>query len=202
MEDRTTERLKAEIEAIVAIVEEWTGCPSRWSGEVVIVDSVSALLLARQPFLAKKEWNCRIAVMDRIVDAELRWRTLIHEVLHSVSTGSREADYRLLPGWEEGVVEALQRLYRPGILERLGIVYSEAVFAVVEQHWGFAHYLTALYRLRTQLPEVSEREFFEALIQTELANRPATVLSWGKRDALDPSAFVRLFAEVSGRLRR
>jgi len=198
----TTKRLTTEIQTIVRLVEGWTDLRSRWSGEVVIVDSVSAMLLSRQPFLAKKEWNCRIVVLDRIVEDDLRWRTLIHEALHSVSVGNREADYRVFHGWEEGVVESLQRLYRPDILKHMGISISEAVFAEAEKEWIYEPYIAALHRLSAELPSISERTFLETLLQTPLAQRPAAMLAWGKREGNSPASFIRVFAEVSGVLRR
>lgn len=202
MADIITETLTAEVQQIVTAVELRTGLRSRWNGEAAVIDSVSALMLSRTPFLAKKEWSCRITVLDQIVGSELRWRSLLHEVLHSISAGNREADYSTFIGWEEGVVESLQRLYRPELLKEIGVDVAEAVFAETEQNWVYEPFITALRRLNAELPNVSEQEFMETLLRTPLAQRSAEVLTWGKRDAADPAAFVRVFAQVSGQLRR
>lgn len=202
MADTITERLTAEVQAITKAVEQRTGLTSRWRGEVMIVDSVSALMLSRKPFLAKKEWNCRITLLDRIAGSDLRWRSLIHEALHSVSAGCREADYNTFIGWEEGVVEALQRLYRPGLLTEIGVAVSESLFTEAEQNWIYEPQIAALRRLHAELPNVSEQAFMETLLRTPLSHRSAKVLAWGKREAAEPAAFVRVFAQVSSLLRR
>lgn len=54
-----------------------------------------------------------------------RWLTLIHEALHTVSTGYVRKDFSALPGWEEDIVEHLQRLFRPAILLHLCNPYTE-----------------------------------------------------------------------------
>lgn len=200
MADSTTERLIAEVQAIVEFVEARTGWRSRWNGDVVVADSVF-MLLARTPFLAKKEWNCRIVVLDRIVESDLRWRVLLHEVLHSVSAGSRENDYRAFIGWEEGIVEWLQRLYRPDLLREIGVDAPASVFAAAEQNWTYEPHITALRRLHAALSDVSEQTFLETLLKTPLAQRPAEVMAWGKRETLDVPGFIRIFAQASGILR-
>ena len=58
-----------------------------------------------------------------------RWMTLLHEVLHSVSVGFARDDYGQGPGWEEGVVEQMQRLLRPQALARLSASVPQAVLA-------------------------------------------------------------------------
>ena len=200
--DTAAERLTNEVQKIIAAVEQRTGLSSRWNGEVVVVDSISALLLSRKPFLAKKEWSCRITRLEQIASSDLRWRSLIHEALHSVSAGNREADYVAFIGWEEGVVESLQRLYRPELLKEIGVSIPETVFTEAEQNWAFEPFIVALRRLHAELPNVSEQVFMEMLLKTPLYRRSAEVLAWGKRDAADPAAFVRVFAQVSSVLRR
>src|SRR5262245_59097958 len=126
MSDDIAQRLEKEVQDIVAVVEELTGLKSRWSGEVLLADR-SDQMFERRPFLAKKEWSCHLKIADFVAQQDWRWRTLIHEALHSISVGIRYQDYETLTGWEEGVVEWLQRCYRPEILRRLNIHVPEAV---------------------------------------------------------------------------
>jgi hypothetical protein len=183
-------------------VEEITGLQSRWNGIVHVVDSLSAEMLGGRPFNAKKEWSCSISVIDAIASQDIRWRSLIHEVLHSVSVGNRESSYREFRGWEEGVVEWLQRCYRPDILHRSGVSVPAAIFSEAETRWIYAPAIEALRRLAAQLQDVSELEFFETLLKTPLQDRLSFVQLWGRRGSGDPAEFLRVFTEASGILRR
>jgi len=118
--DALTARTRSEVEGIVAVVGALTGLPSRWSGRVEI------LLEAR--YKGRKPFNCDILIAEDVARREERWRTLIHEALHAHSVGYNGTDYRALRGWEEGVVEHLQRLLRPTVLSRLQVAIAEDVF--------------------------------------------------------------------------
>ena len=103
---------------IIAFVEEATGLPSRWNGGLLILEdgtdeARTAQMLARVPYLAKKERSCSITVVESILQDDQRWRTLLHEGLHSVSVGLMRDSYDRFAPWEEAVAESLQRLYRP-----------------------------------------------------------------------------------------
>ena len=138
--------------------------------------------------LAEKQWGCSILVNSSIVDDPIRWRTLIHEMLHSVSVGTNEENYKRLRGWEEGVVEQLQRLLRPEILFRLNIAVPETTFTPAEAIWPYNSYIAAMERLRNYLKA--------DLLRTPLADR----LSYAR--LLDASSeYLRVFAAASGRLR-
>ncbi|HZP80311.1 MAG TPA: hypothetical protein VFB21_01615 [Chthonomonadaceae bacterium] len=200
--EATILRVQDEVRQIVAAVEEITGLPSRWSGRLNVVSSQEADLQANRPFSAKKEWNCHISIVDVLVNKDERWRSLIHEALHSVSVGHQEQDYRQFRGWEEGVVEWLQRRYRPDILNRLGLSIPEETFARAEATWLFNPAIEALQRIAAQLPMASELAFFETLLKTPLKDRLAFVQAWGMREAQDPKQFMRVLAASSGVLRR
>lgn len=74
--------------------------------------------LLERRVLGEKRWGCDILFHADLTNNPLRWRTLLHEVLHSVSAGMTEQDYRRFRGWEEGVVEWLQRRWRPNCCNR------------------------------------------------------------------------------------
>lgn len=195
------QRITKEVQQVVAEIEAFTGLKSRWNGEVHVVDPTESDLLVRQSFLAKKEWRCSILVTDRIANSDLRWRSLIHEALHSVSAGMTEQDYTAFRGWEEGVVEALQREYRPGILRRLNLSIGEEIFTRWEAAWVYQDYIIALERIAAEFPNVTRISFLEALLKTPLKDRMAYTLAWGLRELPDRERFRHIFAEASGVLR-
>lgn len=194
-----------EVRLIVAAVEELTGLPSRWNGGVLILADASSEartvgMLTHVPYLAKKEWSCGITVVESVLSDDRRWRTLLHEALHSVSVGLTEPDYRRLRLWEEAVVECLQRLYRPLVFERLGLDIPQARYAAQESIWPYNQAVEALERIFAERPDVPPREFLEQMLRTPLPDRPAFVFEWG-RQADDFEHFKRVYAAASGMLR-
>lgn len=200
--EATLLRVQDEVRQIVTAVEEITGLPSRWNGRLNVVSSLEADFQASRPFSAKKEWNCDISLVDLLASKDERWRSLLHEALHSVSVGHREQDYRQFRGWEEGVVEWLQRRYRPGILNRMGVSIPAETFVGAEVAWLFNPAIEALQRIAAQLPIASELAFFEILLRTPLKDRLAFVQAWGVREAQDPKQFMRVLAASSSVLRK
>ena len=187
-----------EIARIVAQVERMTGLRSRWNGSVTIWEAHMMQTMARKPFLAKKTWDCGITVVDSLLDDDRRWRTLIHEALHSVSAGMNERDYGRFLGWEEGTVEWLQRHWRPQILLSLDVNMPEDRFAAPERAWPLNGYLDALETLRTGCGQEPEF-FYRTLLRTPLARRLTVVQAWGKGP--DAADFFSVFARTIGRLR-
>ncbi len=190
---------------IITVVEEFTGLPSRWNGGLLILADASGEaravgVLSRAPYLAKKEWNCGITVLESVLQNDLRWRTLLHEALHSVSVGLTEPNYQRLRLWEEGVVESLQRLYRPRVFARLGLKVSENRFAAQEATWHYNRALEALGRIAAERPEADAQEFLEQMLRTPLPGRPAFAFEWG-RQAGDFEHFKRVYAASCGLLR-
>lgn len=184
-----------ELEAIRVEVERLTGLRSRWNGQVTILRGEDMRLMQGKGALAEKQWSCGILVSAEIADADIRWRTLIHEMFHSVSVGLTMPEYQRLRGWEEGVVEALQRLWRPQILANLHVTISEDVFTLWEKQWVFHRYIDALEGLRQHLG-IASTDFYLALLKTPLPER------LGYTRSLDASPeFLRLIALASGRLR-
>lgn len=193
-------QVEDETRRLVALVEETTGLRSRWNGTVWIIDAATAALTSQTPFLAKKEWSCGITVVETTLGSDSRWRSLLHEALHSVSVGLNEPDYHRLRLWEEAIVEMLQRRYRPALLLRLGLNVPVSRFESVEAVWTYNHAIDAISRIAAERPDVPLREFLEEMLRTPLSDRPAYAFDWG-RQAADFARFKQVYAAASGVLR-
>lgn len=155
-----------EVARVIGIVEELTGLTSRWSGQVNLVPGAE--------FWGKKLFSCTILLDAAVAQHPVRWRTLIHEALHSVSAGYIRADYDMLIGWEEGTVEQLQRLLRRRVLDALGVDVAEEVFAETEAEYPFNSYINALEDVRNAL-ETPPLDFYLRLLNTPIAQRPGSI---------------------------
>ena len=151
-------------------------------------------LLGRR-ILGEKRWGCDIILHSDFVNNPLRWRTLLHEVLHSVSAEMNEQDYRRFRGWEEGTVEWLQRRWRPEVLRLVGVSVPENQFAVAERLWPLNGYLEALQVLQ-EASGLEAEPFYRDLLRTPLALRPGAV-----RAMRNEPEFLPLFARTIGKLR-
>ena len=165
-------QVRAELEQIMPVVSRLTGLPSQWSGRVELVTEAD--------FLGQKRFSCDIFILQAVASQPERWSTLIHEALHAISAGYIRNDFLTLPGWEEGTVEQLQRLLRPQILSQLGIAVPESAFAFREINHPYNAYISALEKIRTVL-RVSEVQFYQSLLATPIAGRPASVFSQVRR---------------------
>ncbi len=128
----------------------------------------------------KMSWQGNISINRRLALSELRWRTEIHEALHTLSEGLTPSNYLDMTGWEEGVVEQLQRSLRPAILAKVGVKVQESVFLAVEQGHEYNLYIAALENLRETLG-LPEREFYVRLLETPLMQRPMNVIAAGQK---------------------
>lgn len=200
MEGGRQKQVEDETRRLVLLVEESTGLRSRWNGTVRIIDSATAALTSQTPFFAKKEWSCGITVVETTLNNEGRWRSLLHEALHSVSVGLTKDSYDLFAPWEEAIVETLQRAYRPPLFRRLGLRVAESQFRDVELNWRYNQAVDALAQIAAERPSVPLREFAEELLRTPLLDRPAYAFNWG-RQAADFAKFKRVYAAASGLLR-
>ena len=160
-----------------------------------MIDSHDLHIRTGRDILAEKQWGCDIIVNAAIATEPIRWRTLIHEMLHSVSVGMREVDYKRFRGWEEAVVEQLQRRLRPQILNRIGVNVAEPVFTQIETFWVYNSYIEAMESLRTYLVQ-EETSFYMELLKTPLADRLAHAYAQNGSEA-----YRRLFARAIGKLR-
>ena len=117
--------LNLTLRQIVDVLEGILGRPSRWNGQVSLVGSLN--------FAGAAHYSGSISISEIVyADVDLRWRTLIHEALHIFSPQYTRYEYNAVRGWEEGVVEQMQRLVRPQVLAALGVTVNEKVLLEVE----------------------------------------------------------------------
>ncbi len=155
--------LQLNLRQTVQALEDILGRPSRWNGE--------ALLESGLFFAGAARYNGSIGVSEKIfADLNLRWRTLIHEALHTFSPQYTHMTYLNTIGWEEGVVEQMQRLLRPAVLTALQIEVSEKAVNAVEQAHPYNKYIAVLEDLRLRLGEDPQR-FYRTLLATPLTDR-------------------------------
>ncbi len=160
-------QVRAELEQIMPLISALTGLPTRWSGVVELVETLE--------FKGKKRHTCSIQLAVALVAQEARWTTLIHECLHAVSMGYSLNAYQSVPGWEEGVVEQLQRMLRNDILTRIGVVISKTVLTALDADHRYNVYIRALEAVRSSRG-ISETQFYLSLLATPLMDRPTKML--------------------------
>jgi len=155
--------LNVTLRQIVDVLEGVLGWPSRWNGQVSLERSLS--------FSGVAHYSGSIGINELVyADADLRWRTLIHEALHTFSPQYTRYEYNAVRGWEEGVVEQMQRLVRPQVLTVLGIAVDEKVLLEVEENHPYNLYIALLEDLRLRLNDTSF-EFYKMLLACPLMER-------------------------------
>jgi len=190
------EQICKELEQIAPFLTELTGLPSRCNGQVELGQE--------EWFRGKKLFSCGIVIQAKLVTQEIRWRTLIHESLHSRSAGYNSPDYNALIGWEEGVVEQTQRLLRPAVLAQAEIQVEDAIFRQAESDHVYNRYIDALEDLRRSLSIAQEQqiEFYLNLLATPVRDRAALIYSLGSHlTGADRLRFLSIFSAASDRLR-
>lgn len=120
-------------------------------------------------------WGGRISLSRDIIHSDARWRTQIHELLHTFSVGLTPSSYSQFRGWEEGTVEQLQRYFRPLVLSRLSLPIPSRFFEAAEREHPSNRYIETLDGLRVLLGR-SSPEFFVSLLDVPLADRASYVL--------------------------
>ena len=187
--DELEARTQRELSDIIAALTELTGLPSRWSGYVELVPNAE--------FKGKKRFVCDIQIRAELAGQEERWTTLIHEALHSLSTGYLRDDYQDFQGWEEGVVEQLQRIYRPRVLNALGVTVGPEVLQRLDAEHAYNKFISALEKLRElrQVPPEQAETFYVDLLATPLKDRQSHISRYGF--SLPPLQRVEFFAAVS-----
>ena len=182
-------QVEAELKSIVAAVEQITGLKVNWNGILYLESSIREK--------GSKSFRCHIVVRADLAGLEVRWRTLLHEVLHAASVGYNFPDFSANRGWEEGVVEQLQRLVRPQILSVLNVDIKEAVFAEVEEQHLFNTYIEPLERIRNALQE-EPQTFYVALLQTPIKARYASLIAKANtRSGAERIRLIRVLAEAN-----
>ena len=182
-------RTQQELADIMAVLTELTGLPSRWSGRVELVTGVD--------FKGKKRFICDIQIDTTLAGQQARWTTLIHEALHSFSVGYVRDDYQDFQGWEEGVVEQLQRLFRSRVLSRLRVVVDPQVFQRLDAEHGYNKFIAALETIREaqNIPMTQAEAFYLNLLATPIKDRKSLVNRYGF--SLPPSQRTGFFTVVS-----
>ena len=165
-------QVRAELEQIMPLVSALTGLPTRWSGVVELIETLE--------FKGKKRFSCDIQIQASLARQGSRWATLIHESLHAHSVGYNGSDYRLYRGWEEGVVEGLQRLLRPEILLRLQVFVPETDLLEADRQHPFNDRVQALEAIRLCLV-VPGLVFRKQLLATPIAQRSGETLAHIRR---------------------
>ena len=147
-------------------LQQYTQTVNNWNGTIEFQPSPGSA--------GTKEWTCSISIDPGILNnpPEL-WPILNHEMLHALSTGLTPQAYVDFRGWEEGVVEMLQRIYGPKALQQIG----EQPYV---GSWAYNHYIAELESLRIFLKR-SARSYYLKLIRTPLADREQTAIMMGSR---------------------
>lgn len=171
--DELEARTQQELSGIIAELTALTGLPSRWSGRVELVPNAE--------FKGQKRPICDIRIDAALAAKDERWSTLIHEALHSISAGYNSNDFRDFRGWEEGVVEQLQRLFRPMIFTRLGVDLAAEIFYPAEEAHPFNRYIAAIEALRLSLLKNApfgrtQQEFYLDLLAVPIRERPDSII--------------------------
>jgi len=191
--DDVEARTRQELVDILAVLTELTGLPSRWSGRVELVPEAD--------FKGRKRQICDIQIDAALATQDARWATLIHEALHSVSADYNGVDFRTSPGWEEGVVEKLQRMLRPVILTRLSISVDPNTFVPGETQHQYNKYIEALTSLSQALNYI-EAQFFHDLLKMPIGQRPTFVFGLGNQlPGQKRVDFFRLFSVANSLLK-
>ena len=187
-------RVQTDIEAIVAVIARLMDLPSNWNGEVDIVHNAD--------FKGKKRFSCGIEIHADLINRQSRWSTLIHEAVHCFSAGYTASSYWDFPGWEEGVVEQLQRLCRSAVLETLEITVDKRIFLILDAEHRYNRYITALETLRVFL-NAEPLEFYYSLLHIPIRERPVYMLQRSRSlDSEKRKEFLRLFSVANSVLKQ
>jgi hypothetical protein len=162
---RLTEQAKRELTQIESALQEITNgrLKSNWNKEVELRNDPD--------YRGAKPFTCAIRLDVERQKQDVRWRTMIHEMLHAHSVGYIPNDFKKYRGWEEGVVEKLQRVLRRQILDHLGVTVEESIFLAEEQNHWYNPYIDALESVRHLLGQ-SEDDFYIQLLGTAIGVRP------------------------------
>ena len=176
--DAQAETVAGELRQIEQVLTEIIGWPSRWSGRVELTGDPAVR--------GAKPYRCDI---------------VINEMLHSYSAGYNRRDYDEACGWEEGVVEQLQRLLRPEIFPRLSVQVGEDAFRKTEEAIKYNAYVAALETLRAEVGQ-DERAFYLRLLATPIAARSGLLVQMGRRmRGSEFGDYVRIFAASNATLK-
>lgn len=171
MEEATEGELQSILRQIIQVLENVLGRTSHWNGKASLEDGLF--------FAGAARYDGSIAISEPVfADIDLRWRTLIHEALHTFSPRYTHMTYLGAIGWEEGVVEQMQRLLRPAVIAALQVEVSGAVIDAVEEVHPYNKYIAVLEDIRLRLGEEQFR-FYDTLLVTPLPDRATLIRQSG-----------------------
>jgi hypothetical protein len=162
------DRALQELRVLRAQVERALGMRSRWNGVLLLDDT---MVFAHALFRA----DGSIAMRPDLVSRRIRWRVYIHELVHSVAAPLEQGQYETNIGWEEGPVEALQRLIRPEVMREAGFEYDTNLIRRVEAVWAYEPYVEAVERIR-RLTGGEERSFYSDLLRHPVQDRAGLLI--------------------------
>lgn len=155
--------LQLNFRQIIQALEDILGRPSRWNGNLALERELS--------YSGMAHYDGSITISELVcADPNLRWRTLIHEALHTFSPQYTRHEFLMARGWEEGVVEQMQRLLRPQVMAALGVEVDEAELATVEASHSYNVFITLLEDLRQRLGD-TPFSFYRMLLASPLLER-------------------------------
>ena len=196
MTDRETQEALETLTQVVGALSELLERPSRWTGTLELTESLFSSGVAHL--------DGRIEITRAVWrQPQYRWRTVVHEALHLCSPPYTSHEYSLGRGWEEGVVEQMQRLLRQEVFRRMGVAMAEDAFAERDAAHEYNAYIQALESLRQPL-RMSPLDFYVWLLATPLSSRAIAARDAG--DALPEQeeriAFRRLLLLAQAELGR
>jgi hypothetical protein len=168
-DEEIVRRVTADLTRLRDALHDLTPLRSRWNGIVRVDPTIGTR--ANALFLE----DGTIVVIPRLIYRKTRWRTLIHELIHSLGVPVSKADYEKEKGWEEGFVEVVQRRLRPAVMARLGDAYDEAFIAALEPTWAFQSYVDAAEAILAATGEDPLAVCYDVL-QQPVAARPAYLI--------------------------
>ncbi len=196
MSDKETQEAQETLAQVVGALSDILGRPSRWTGTLKLTDSLFSSGVAHL--------DGRIEITRAVWrQPQYRWRTVVHESLHLCSPPYTSHEYSLSRGWEEGVVEQMQRLLRQEVFRRIGVAMAEDGFAERDAAHEYNDYIQALESLRHPLG-LSSFDFYAWLLAAPLPGRLIAVRDAGDvlpgRDGR--TAFRRLLLLAQAKLGR
>lgn len=167
-DEEIEERLRLDLHRLQTPLAELLSLQSKWNGEVRL-----------NPFLPQAHAvftsDGAIVIRPELYRWKIRWRILLHELVHSIAVDVGDNYYANL-GWEEGPVEMLQRLIRPQLLSQAGISYDEKHLQAVEQFWPYQPYVGTIEEVRKLVGKEDSVGFYRDLLQIPIAERFAVLM--------------------------
>jgi len=155
--------LRLNLRQIIRALEDILGRPSRWNGNLALEREIS--------YSGMAHYDGSISISElACADLNLRWRTLMREALHTFSPQYTRREFLMARGWEEGVVEQIQRLLRPQVVTALGLSLDELVLASVEANHSYNVFIALLEDLRHRLDD-APLGFYKMLLATPVTER-------------------------------